>query len=59
MPTPKQGKHKKYGPKMSNPRIGKSKEKRGCGPLGRYYKYKLWMSNPEKFTKPTVMPKRQ
>lgn len=30
---------KKYGPKMANPRIRRSKERRGCGPLGRYIKY--------------------
>lgn len=30
----KTGKHKRYGPKMANPRIKKSKEKRQCGPLG-------------------------
>ncbi|MHC4311280.1 MAG: hypothetical protein ACYSW3_02270 [Planctomycetota bacterium] len=30
----KQGKHKKYGPKMAHPRIARSKEHRQCGPLG-------------------------
>ena len=30
----KGGKRKRYGPKMSNPRIATSKEHRQCGPLG-------------------------
>jgi hypothetical protein len=31
-------KMKKYGKKMSNPRIARSKEHRSCGPLGRFLK---------------------
>lgn len=54
----KQGGHKKvYDSKMENPRFKKSKEQRGCGPLGRYHSWKLWLSDPGRFTKPTVKPK--
>ena len=52
----KRGKQKRYGPKMSDPRIKASKEHRNCGPLGRYRSWRLWMSNPDKFRRPTVMP---
>ncbi|MHA2201969.1 MAG: hypothetical protein ACXABN_19050 [Candidatus Thorarchaeota archaeon] len=58
-PKSKKGKQKRYGPKMAAPRISKSKERRSCGPLGRQQRYRLWMSNPEKFKKPTVMPWRR
>lgn len=30
----KEGKHQKYGPKLPNPRIKRTKERRSCGPLG-------------------------
>jgi hypothetical protein len=53
------GKQKKYGPKMADPRFGRSKEKRNCGPLGRYVRYKLWLADPDKHKKPTVVPKPQ
>lgn len=43
----KQGHHKPYGPKMSNPRIRRSKERRQCGPYGYYH----WCSeNHVRFT---------
>ena len=50
------GKVKRYGPKMANPRISASKENRNCGPLGRYRSWQLWLSNPDKFQRPTLMP---
>ena len=52
------GKQKRYGPKMSNPRIKLSKERRNCGPLGRYIQWKRWMEDPRKHKKPTIMPNR-
>ena len=58
MPTEqKGGKQKRYGPKMSNPRITISKERRNCGPLGRYIQWKRWLEDSKKFDRPTVMPK--
>ena len=53
----KGGRQKRYGLKMANPRIVRSKEQRNCGPLGRYIQYKRWLEDPRKFDKPTVMPK--
>ena len=53
----KGGKQKRYGSKMANPRITVSKERRNCGPLGRYIQWKRWLEDPKKFDKPTVMPK--
>ncbi len=57
MPTmQKGGKQKRYGPKMADPRITASKEHRNCGPLGRYYRWRQWIADPEKHSKPTVKP---
>lgn len=39
MAQQQKGKHKKYGPKLPNPRISESKEHRGCGPIGLYQKF--------------------
>jgi hypothetical protein len=39
---------KKYGPKMSDPRIKRSKERRGCGPLGRYIKHQKGLFTTKK-----------
>ncbi len=50
------GKQKRYGLKMSNPRIRASKEHRNCGPLGIYTQWKKWIEDPIKFRKPNVMP---
>ena len=58
MPTQQTGgKQKRYGPKMANPRITISKERRNCGPLGRYIQYKRWLEDSKRFDRPTVMPK--
>jgi hypothetical protein len=44
----KQG--KKTGKKMSNPRITRSKEKRGCGPLGYAERLRKQKAVPNYFT---------
>ena len=54
----KSGKSKRYGPKMSNPRIRASKEHRNCGPLGRYIQYQKWLDDPNRFHRPAIMPHR-
>ena len=47
---------KKFGRKMANPRITRSKENRSCGPLGRLQKLRFHQEDPKKFPSPTMKP---